>query len=165
MIAFQPLTRADEGVIAHWLTQPHVLEWWHTNHTTPAEELQMAMDAVDEDGVWPYFILHDGVPIGYIQAVDPFAWDGGFYFADQPAGSRGVDLFIGEPGLIGQGLGSQIIDAFAARLFAEGAPKLLIDPDPDNHRAVKAYTKAGFTPYGEHNSAEYGHVLLMSRTA
>ena len=40
-------------------------------------------------------------------------------------------------------------------LFEEGAPRVVIDPDPKNLRAIRAYEKAGFrafdtrlSPYG-----------------
>lgn len=62
---------------------------------------------------------------------------------------RGVDISIGDASNLSKGLGTQIVKAFTHKLFAEGATRLVIDPDKDNVRAIAAYMKAGFTPYAE----------------
>jgi aminoglycoside 6'-N-acetyltransferase len=46
-------------------------------------------------------------------------------------------------------------------LFEEGAPRVIIDPHPNNGRAIRAYEKAGFRSLGERTS-QYGRVLLMA---
>ena len=46
----------------------------------------------------------------------------------------------------------------------EGAPRVVIDPDPANLRAIRAYEKAGFRPFDARTSA-YGPALLMARDA
>jgi len=46
--------------------------------------------------------------------------------------------------MIGRGHGSAMLALYARRLLAQGAPAVLIDPDPDNERAVRAYRRAGF---------------------
>ena len=52
-------------------------------------------------------------------------------------------LFIGEPGMIERGHGSALIRAFADERLAQGAPRMVTDPDPTNRRAVRAYTPHG----------------------
>jgi aminoglycoside 6'-N-acetyltransferase len=37
-----------------------------------------------------------------------------------------------------------LIRAFADQLLASGTPRVVIDPDPTNARAIRAYEKAGF---------------------
>jgi aminoglycoside 6'-N-acetyltransferase len=63
---------------------------------------------------------------------------------------RGIDISIGEASNLGKGYGPLIVKHFAAKLFAEGATRLVIDPDKTNTRAVNAYLKAGFAPYDEY---------------
>ena len=46
--------------------------------------------------------------------------------------------------MLDRGHGSALIRAFADRLFASGTPRVVIDPDPANARAIRAYEKAGF---------------------
>jgi aminoglycoside 6'-N-acetyltransferase len=85
-------------------------------------------------------------------------------YADQPQGCWGVDPFIGEAHMIGQGHGSAMLRAFVDRLFARGRACALIDPDPTNLRAVNAYRRAGFTLI-EERQTEWGPVVLMRRWA
>ena len=107
-----------------------------------------------------WIVSLDGRPFAYIQDYDPHAWPG-HHFADLPPRSRGIDQFIGEPGLIGQGHGTAFIRAHVERLFAEGAPAIGTDPDPDNARAIRAYEKAGFVA-GREADTEWGYCLLMT---
>ena len=41
-------------------------------------------------------------------------------------------------------LATAVLEAFVAKLAKGGARHLIIDPDPENGRAVRAYEKAGF---------------------
>lgn len=156
---FRPLTAKDMAMVAEWLERPHVREW----QGDPARELAEIREHMDSISVEPLIILMDGTPIGYLQNYDPHMEDGHPY-QDQPTGTLGIDLFIGEPELIGRGHGPRIIDAFVEELFDEGAPRVIIDPDPANERAIRAYRKAGFRDIGFRTSV-YGSALLMARDA
>lgn len=46
--------------------------------------------------------------------------------------------------LAGQGHAARHLRQRAEALLAEGAARLVIDPDPSNERAVRAYRRAGF---------------------
>jgi len=154
---FRPLTVKDFVLLGHWLREPHVAEWWDDPETELAE-IRGHMDSVS---VEPLIVELDGRPIGYLQTYDPHLEDDHPY-NDQPFGTLGVDLSIGVPELVGVGHGSALLAAFVDELFREGTPRVIIDPTPENARAVRAYTKAGFAPVGERVS-EYGRVLLMAR--
>ena len=65
------------------------------------------------------------------------------------------------PGLVGAGHGSAIVRQFVEQLFEEGAPRVIIDPDPANGRAIRAYEKAGFRAIDRRHS-RYGDVVLMA---
>jgi len=104
-----------------------------------------------------------GRPFAYLQDYDPLAWPG-HHFADLPPGSRGIDQYIGEAGLLNQGHGSAFVAAHVARLFAEGAPAVGVDPAPDNPRAIRAYEKAGFSG-NVVRETDWGTCRLMVRWA
>ena len=144
-------------MLAGWLAEPHIAEWWDD----PEVELAAIREHIDSVSVEPLIIELDRQPIGYMQSYDPHLEDGHPY-QDQPFGTLGIDVSIGDPDLVGIGHGTAIVRQFAGELFAEGAPRVIIDPDPTNKRAIRAYEKAGFRPIGERTS-EYGHVLLMAR--
>ncbi len=104
-------------------------------------------------------------PTAYIQSWDANKLDQKWadeepWLRDVPKGTLGIDILIGEPNMIGKGLGGIIIQAFSDKLFSAGASRLMIDPDAGNERAIKAYTKAGFTPFDEHWNAEGGTILM-----
>lgn len=154
---FRPVTSKDFVLLGRWLRQPHVAEWWDDAE----QELAGIREHMDSVSVEPLIVELDGKPIAYLQSYDPHLEDDHPY-NDQPFGTLGLDLSIGEPDLIGVGHGSALLRQFIDELFAEGTPRVIIDPDPANARAIRAYEKAGFRPIGERHSV-YGHVLLMAR--
>ena len=96
----------------------------------------------------------------YLQCYELTAWNSGF--GAHPRGTRGIDLFIGEPDMIGRGHGSAFIRAFVDERLRSGAPRMVTDPDPSNTRAVRAYEKAGFEKAGMVDTPD-GPALLMVR--
>ncbi|MGE0152416.1 MAG: GNAT family N-acetyltransferase [Reyranellaceae bacterium] len=154
-VSFRPAGRADLPLLARWLAQPHVERWW----PDPEKALAGIADHLDDPAIECFVIVLDGREAGYLQCYDPHAWPE-HPFADRPRGSRGLDMFIGEPDLVGRGHGSRATRAFVDRLFAAGAPEALIDPHPDNAMAIRAYGKAGFAAYRECDTP-WGRVVLM----
>ena len=118
------------------------------------------MDSVETE---PLIVELDGRPIAYIQSYDPHLEDGHPY-QDQPFGTLGMDITIGIPDLVGKGHGSAIVRQFVDMLFEEGAPRVIIDPHPDNRRAIRAYEKAGFVAFDTRTTI-YGPALMMARDA
>ncbi|MEO5323143.1 GNAT family N-acetyltransferase [Mesorhizobium sp. CC13] len=153
---FRPVTRADLPMIRAWLAQPHVAEWWDD----PEDEIAAIEEHIDSISVEPLVIELDGKPIGYLQSYDPHMEDDHPY-QDQPFGTLGIDMSIGVPDLVGKGHGSAIIRQFVADLFEEGVPRVIIDPDPANKRAIRAYEKAGFVAFDTRTSI-YGPALMMA---
>ena len=82
------------------------------------------------------------------------------WLAELPPDAVGVDLSIGDAARLSQGIGSAALAAFARRLLTEGHRTIVIDPDPDNARAVRAYAKAGFRPI-PHLEGRTGDALIM----
>jgi aminoglycoside 6'-N-acetyltransferase len=154
---FRQVTEEDLPMLADWIAAPHWAEWWND----PQEAVAEICEAIDSISVEPLIAELDGEPIAYLQTYDPHLEDDHPY-NDQPFGTLGVDLSIGPAELLGQGHGSAMLRQFVEELFAEGTPRVVIDPDPANKRAIRSYKKAGFMPIGERTS-QYGHVMLMAR--
>ena len=157
--AFRPMTRADLPLIADWLALPHVTRWWGD----PERGLKAIEEHLTSVSVEPLIILLDDEPIGYMQSYDPHK-EAGHPYQDQPVGTLGIDQFIGDPDLIGQGHGPRLIDGFVRQLFSNGAPRVVIDPDPANAAAIRANIKAGFHVVGPRASI-HGPALFMARDA
>lgn len=148
-IAFRPVTARDLPMLAAWLRAPHWREWWGD----PDGELGHIRAMVEgRDTTRPFIIEVDGAPVGYIQRwsirdarVEPWLTEAP-WLTRLPDDAVGVDLSLADCARLGQGLGSAALAAFVARLRAEGRRSIVIDPDPGNRRAVRAYEKAGFRP-------------------
>jgi aminoglycoside 6'-N-acetyltransferase len=153
---FQPLTRAHLPLVRYWLSTPHVSAWYGD----PDEGLAEIEAVLTDPATQGFIVRFERTPIGYVQAYDPFAEEGHPY-RDQPAGTLGIDQFIGKPELLGQGHGPRFIARFMQICFKAGARRIVTDPDPTNARAIRAYAKAGFAPIGERETA-WGRVLLMA---
>ena len=156
--AFRPMTVADLPLIRRWLAEPHVREWWGD----PAEQYDLVRGDLDEPAMDQFVVSTDGTDFAYIQCYDLTAWNSGF--GNQPKGTRGIDQFIGEPRMIACGHGSALIRAFIDDRLAGGTPRIVTDPDPQNHRAVRAYEKAGFQRSHVVETPD-GSALLMVRDA
>jgi RimJ/RimL family protein N-acetyltransferase len=144
---FQPMTADDLPLMRRWLEMPHIREWWGE----PETELGHVRDMIDgRDTTRPFIFSLDDEPMGYIQywfighhQNDTWITDHP-WLAELPADAVGVDLSIGDPDKLARGVGSGALRAFAERLVQQGHRTIIIDPDPANARAVRAYEKAGF---------------------
>jgi aminoglycoside 6'-N-acetyltransferase len=152
---FRSLTQRDLRLVERWLAEPHVRRWWGE----PVRRFAGIREAMESDSMEPMMVEHAGRAFAYAQTYDPHMEDAHPY-QDQPTGTLGIDFFIGEPAMLRQGHGAGLLADLAALLFAEGAPRLLVDPDPANAVAIRAYRSAGFVEAGLRNSSE-GPALMM----
>ena len=136
--AFRPMSAKDLPIIKRWLGTPHVSQWWHD----PSEQFELVRGDLDHPDMTQFIVGADEREFAYLQCYDLSAWNTGF--GPQPEGTRGLDQFIGEADMLDRGHGSAFIRQFTDRLLAAGTPRVVIDPDPDNFRAIRAYEKAGF---------------------
>jgi len=129
-----------------WLNAPHVARWWHGEDTSLRGIEEKYFPRIeDREPVEPYLILHDGEPIGYIQAY-PVSHDEEYARLVGVEDSVGVDMFIGEEEYLYRGLGGGILRRFLAEVVFrdEGVRVCVIGPEPRNVAAIRAYEKAGF---------------------
>lgn len=138
-------------------------EWWGE----PDTELGHIRDMVEgRDTTRPFLIALAGEPVGYIQCwfvghhqnaqwIEDHPW-----LAELPPETVGVDLSIGRPEKLAKGIGSAALAAFVAALRDAGHETIIIDPDRNNARAVRAYAKAGFRPLPQ-LQGRTGEVLIM----
>ena len=157
---FRPMMPADMPMARRWLTMPEVQRWWGDADV----QAQLLEEDLQDPRMSMWIVSHRDRPFAYIQDYDPLAWDM-HHFGNLPAGSRGIDQFIGEPDMLNCGHGSAFIRVHVDNLFARGAPVVGTDPDPDNVRAIRAYEKAGFISAAEVLDWEGIPVLLMLRHA
>ncbi len=155
---FQPMTTDDLPLIRRWLETSHVAEWWHD----PVEQFELVSGDLNHPDMAQFIVHADARPFAYLQCYNLSDWNTGF--GVQPDGTRGLDQFIGEADMLGHGHGAAFIRAFAERLLASGTPRVVIDPDPNNARAIKSYESAGFQRSHIVDTPD-GPALLMVRNA
>ena len=153
---FHPMSSGDLSLIRRWLETPEVMRWWGQ----PDEQYELVRRDLDHTDMDQFIVALGERPFGYIQCYALSTWNQGF--GPQPAATRGIDLFIGEPEMIGRGHGSRFIRQFVDRMLSSGTPRVVTDPDPDNGRAVRAYAKAGFRSE-RHVDTPEGPALLLVR--
>jgi aminoglycoside 6'-N-acetyltransferase len=157
--AFRTMTADDLPLIRDWLARPHVATWWGDSE----EQFSLVHGDLGHPAMKQFIVAVEGRPFAYLQCYDPAAWPQGG-LGVQPAGTRGIDQFIGDPAMIEQGHGSAFIRAFVDDLLGNGAPRAVTDPDPENARAIRAYEKAGFQRQGLVETCD-GPAVLMVRDA
>lgn len=87
----------------------------------------------------------DGVPSGYLQHYlvrDEPVYLAAIGYPDAAA----IDFIIGDPALVGQGLGPEVIRRYVGvvRAAYPGLTRVVSSPDPENERSIRALEKAGF---------------------
>src|SRR5262245_13131506 len=156
---FRPMAADDLQLVRRWLETAHVSEWWGD----PPEQFSLVSEDLDHPAMDQYIVVANDRPFAYLQCDEQTAVpENGLGL--HPVGTRGIDQFIGEAGMVGCGHGSTFIRAFTDELLAAGTPRIITDPDPANARAVRAYEKAGFLKDREMDTPD-GRALLMVRNA
>lgn len=146
-IGFRELVEDDLALMHTWLNQGEVLKWWGDVPVPMSHTVKEYRPRLHGKGdVLSLIVTYGGDPVGFVQRYYPR--DHPDYWGEQhlPADTAGIDLFIGEPLYQRQGFGPLMIRRTLHNVvFADPATNLcIIDPDPTNVVAIRAYEKAGF---------------------
>jgi RimJ/RimL family protein N-acetyltransferase len=151
-LAFRPLQRDELPLLHEWLARPHVARWWNEGERTLDEVVAHYLPALEgTDPTDHYMVLLDGRPMGFMETyliADHPEWDA---IVNVGPGIAGVDLFIADPELTGQGLGTEMLRRFVDEfVFAPDSTTACVsDVDVDNAASLRAFEKAGFRRVGE----------------
>jgi aminoglycoside 6'-N-acetyltransferase len=147
---FRPLLRADLSQVGAWLRQPHVRRWWPDDATPEGLEADYG-GVVDGTEPTEVFIVEvDGRDAGLVQRFTLAAYAEYHNelqaLVEVPAGTVSIDYFIGEPDLVGRGVGSGMLTTFVGRLWRElpGASCVLVPVNAENAASWRALERAGF---------------------
>jgi len=150
---FRPAALSDLPRLKAWHATSHVRKWWDTAPKFGPKDLSCPK-------VRRWIVTFHDQPFAYLQDYSVHA-EPNHHFAHLPKGARGVDQFIGDPTMIGQGHGPALLRQHIASLFSFETPVVATDPHPENFVAVKAYAKAGFDIAGPPIDTQWGLVLPM----
>ena len=147
-VTFRAMREDDIPLFHEWLQQPHVVQWWGRDHAAPTFDHTRAkyLPRVHEgQRVCPYIALLKGCPIGWSQSYVALAAGDGWWEEETDPGVRGIDQFLCDAHILGQGLGTRMVTAFVRLIFADPAvTRIQTDPSPENTRAIRCYEKSGF---------------------
>jgi len=146
-----------------WVQRPHVAQWWAEPRALADIEDEYLPTIDGTSSTRAFIACLDGQAIGFIQAYVVKGSGDGWWEDETDPGARGIDQFLADAGRLDQGIGTAMIRSFVNRLFEDGeVTKVQTDPCPDNQRATRCYTKAGFKPMGRVVTPD-GPALLMVR--
>jgi aminoglycoside 6'-N-acetyltransferase len=159
-IAFRPLEAGDVPLVERWLREPHVAAWWRDPIEEAIEKRQAGIDG--RRPTRQFAILVDGAPVGMIQTylvADHPEWEA---VVNAGPGAAGVDLLLGDPGLVGRGLGPRVLEQFTCEVvFADSAVTAVVATvEEPNRRSWRAFEKAGFRRAGDVEEDGLPHRLM-----
>jgi len=152
MFKFRPLTSKDYLQMLEWLSRSHVKQWWNDGDDTLEK---VALHYGEKTNDVRRFILVEvkkdyEKPIGYFQ----------YYFASD--NEMGIDQFIGNENYINKGVGEKTIKMFIELIKRRHKPKaVVLDPSPDNKRAIRCYEKVGIKYYEIKKTEDRNSAYLM----
>lgn len=142
--------------LLEWLCRPHVARWWGD----PRQNFQSLAGRAPETHA---LIIADTIPVGYLCWQSPPRHElEAAGLSDLPEGLVDIDILIGEPTLLGQGVGPQALRLLVARF--RGNPLLSfagLGTSASNVRAIRAFEKAGFHLFREFQDPESGACQYM----
>ena len=170
-INFKKLEYTDMPLMLQWLTTDFVAQWYEEEPTTVEGMRELYGPTIE--GTEPnksFITMYGSTPIGYIQTYKIKDYPEWFATLQPTNEAAGVDIFIGHPDYIHQGLGSFIMRQFLKeQVFSH--PEIescILDVDPANKVAIRTYEKAGFTywkPIWDKDSQDWQNGMLVTREA
>jgi aminoglycoside 6'-N-acetyltransferase len=147
-VTFRPMVAEDLPLLGEWLQRPHVRRWYR-DHGSYEEVVDHYLPSIEGSEPTDHYIvlLDDERPIGMLQT---------YVVSDHPdyaeaigitdSETAGMDILIGDEGLTGQGLGTDVIRSFVEEVvFARRETTACVaDPDIGNIASARAFEKAGF---------------------
>lgn len=167
---FEPLCESDVDYLYHWFQEPVINQWYARGQHWSYEDIkQKYLPRIQGKDNTPSFIIYKNEhPIGFIQyyclsehlpeGIQSF--NHALFKSYQPHELVGLDLFVADQDNRGRGFGEQILNQFVLKLPLS-TKAIIVDPDINNHRAIRCYVKAGFRPT---NYSEDEAYLLLFKT-
>jgi RimJ/RimL family protein N-acetyltransferase len=145
---FRRLTDDDIPALVTWMAAEHAQPWFGDEPRTAElarQHYARELDGSSATRLW--VVLLDGRDIGFVQDYPVAAYDD-YAVRVQDLPAVAFDYLIGEPDLVGRGIGPRMIEAFCRRVLVRDypeAPRFVASPDVRNKRSIRALEKCGFT--------------------
>jgi aminoglycoside 6'-N-acetyltransferase len=161
-VAFRPLAERDLPLLHEWQQREHVARWWRERRSYEQTVEHYLPRLRGEDPCDTYVIVVGGRDVGMIQTYlvsDSPEWE---EIVEQGEGVAGVDVFLGDPELVGRGIGPAVLSAFARDVvFARPEVHACVATvEEANRRSWRAFEKAGFRHVRDVEEEGLPHRLL-----
>lgn len=153
MFKFKTLNQNDLTLIYQWFQEPSINQWYARGKYWSLEAIREKYRPrlLGQENVPSFIIYKDETPIGFIQY---YQFEQGFpegihgqhnllLQQYKQADLVGIDLFIAEGNMRGQGFGVKIINQFIED-FLTNFSAAVVDPQVLNINAIGCYEKSGF---------------------
>jgi aminoglycoside 6'-N-acetyltransferase len=150
VVTFERLTRDRFGLLGRWLAEPHVRRWWAHDPSPGAVEADFGPTVDGREPAEDHVALVDGQPVGLVQfcrLVDhPVYRDELGAVVPVEDGAASIDYLVGEPSMVGRGVGPAVIAAFVERVWERepSVTHLVVPVNAGNVASWRALEKAGF---------------------
>ncbi|HYJ69661.1 MAG TPA: GNAT family N-acetyltransferase [Nocardioidaceae bacterium] len=146
-VDFRPMTHDDLPAFVEWQHAPHARRWFHAGRMDLTEALRRYGPRIDGDVPTRMWVAQvDGRDVGMVQ--DYRVGDHAEYAAKTgDPDAAAFDYLIGDPGLVGRGIGTRLIGQFLVdrlRPAYPEAPRFLASPDHRNRASLRLLDKLGF---------------------
>jgi aminoglycoside 6'-N-acetyltransferase len=148
-VALRQMQREDLPLLAGWLQQPHVSEWWRDEpRGLPDVEAKYGPCIDGSDPTELFVVESDGRPVGMAQCyriADEPEWSRVFDEIVDVSAAAGIDYLIGEPDAVGRGVGSATVAAMVALVYDRlPATSIVVTVQQSNVASWRALERAGF---------------------
>jgi aminoglycoside 6'-N-acetyltransferase len=145
-LKIRPLEDRDVPLLAKWLSDPTVLQYYEGRDNPFNEEKVHSIFFNKDEKVNMCIVIFKDIEIGYIQYYQLDSDTKTEYGYDHTSDILfGMDQFIGEPTYWNRGIGRLLISMMVDYLVTtQNADKIVMDPQTWNIRAITCYEKCGF---------------------
>ena len=145
------------SLLRDWLNRPHVARWWGDPQRALEMSLRQSRNACA-------IIAVNRTPVGYIcwqtLSQDERKAAG---LTDLSADCVDIDILVGDPEVVGQGIGTAALSLLLERLRSEGIAEVAgVGTSVANQDAIRAFEKAGFSLFREFQDPEFGLSQYMT---
>jgi aminoglycoside 6'-N-acetyltransferase len=150
-LGFRRTERGDLRQIQGWLRHEHVARYWAHDTSDAAIECDFAGSIDGTEPSEDFVVECGGTAVGFVQRCRIHDYPDGFTelveLVDVPPGALTIDYFIGEPAMVGRGLGTRLIQEFTALCWRDHvrAPAIIVPVSASNVASWGALRSAGFT--------------------
>ena len=158
-IQFRALDLADCALVYKWFHEPWVKKWFSPDACEYNKFFDNHKKKLNRESEWHFIALFNNIPFGYICYYDAFIE----VDMDEPEGTYGIDLFIGNSEFIGKGFGKKMVSSFIKYMLEtnKNISRIIVDPHINNFPAFNMYLSLGFQKTREVVDPHYGQMIIM----